>query len=43
LTGPVDIEATIAYLSRFKATDTVNSAYDPDATNLHKPRIIKLP
>jgi 5'-nucleotidase len=39
LGGAQDIDATVAYLAQFK---TPNS-YDPLASNLHKPRITKLP
>jgi len=39
LGGAQDIDAIVAYLAQFK---TPNS-YDPLASNLHKPRITKLP
>jgi 5'-nucleotidase len=38
--GAQDIDATVAYLAQFKAP---NVAYDPAATSLHTPRIVKLP
>jgi 5'-nucleotidase len=37
--GAQDIDATVAYLAQFKAP---NIAYDPTASNLHKPRVTKL-
>jgi 5'-nucleotidase len=39
LGGAQDIDATVAYLAQFKAPNS----YDPFASNLHKPRITKLP
>jgi 5'-nucleotidase len=39
LGGAQDIDATVAYLAQFKSPNS----YDPLASNLHKPRISKLP
>jgi 5'-nucleotidase len=40
LGGAQDIDATVAYLAKFKAP---SPAYDPAATSLHLPRVVKLP
>ncbi|MDD5034063.1 MAG: bifunctional metallophosphatase/5'-nucleotidase [Methylococcaceae bacterium] len=43
LGGAQDIDTTVAYLARFKTPNPNNTGYDPNAAELHKPRIIKLP
>jgi 5'-nucleotidase len=41
--GAQDIDTSVAYLAQFKTPNANNSGYDPLATNLHKPRVNKLP
>ena len=43
LGGAQDIDAVVAYLAQFKTPNANNSGYDPRASNLHTPRINKLP
>jgi 5'-nucleotidase len=40
--GAQDIDASVAYLAQFKTPNANNTGYNPLASNLHKPRVVKL-